>query len=100
MTHIRNAEEMTIAASELVARMRPGDRATVVTLSGELGAGKTTFAQGVAAALGVEETVTSPTFVIEKIYQLQELLEEKEKMIESQKVLIEELNAELQKVKS
>ena len=45
--------------------------ATVVTLSGELGAGKTTFAQGIAKALGVEETVTSPTFVIEKIYQLE-----------------------------
>jgi len=46
------------------------DAATVVTLSGELGAGKTTFAQGIARALGVEETVSSPTFVIEKIYQL------------------------------
>lgn len=44
--------------------------ATVITLSGELGAGKTTFAQGIARALGVEETVSSPTFVIEKIYQL------------------------------
>jgi len=46
--------------------------ATVATLSGDLGAGKTTFVQAAAKALGVEENVTSPTFVIEKIYQLRE----------------------------
>lgn len=46
--------------------------ATLVTLSGELGAGKTSFTQGLARALGVEETVTSPTFVLEKIYALPE----------------------------
>jgi tRNA threonylcarbamoyladenosine biosynthesis protein TsaE len=46
------------------------DTATVVALSGDLGAGKTTFAQEVARALGIEEPVTSPTFVIEKIYAL------------------------------
>jgi len=41
--------------------MRPGD---VVALSGDLGAGKTCFVQGAAAALGVRERVTSPTFVL------------------------------------
>lgn len=46
------------------------DHAVLVTLSGDLGAGKTTFTQMVARALGVDEDVTSPTFVIEKIYQL------------------------------
>lgn len=45
--------------------------ATVLGLSGELGSGKTVFAKGVAKALGVLETVTSPTFVIEKIYRLE-----------------------------
>lgn len=44
--------------------------ATLVTLSGELGAGKTAFTKAVARALGVEETVNSPTFVLEKIYVL------------------------------
>ena len=59
-------------ARELVARLSPrSGRATVIALSGDLGAGKTTFAQGVARALGVEETVTSPTFVIEKVYELE-----------------------------
>lgn len=46
--------------------------AALVTLSGELGAGKTTFAQAVAKALGIEDMVTSPTFVLEKIYMLPE----------------------------
>lgn len=46
------------------------DSATLVTLSGELGAGKTTFTQTVAKTLGVDERVTSPTFVLEKIYTL------------------------------
>lgn len=44
--------------------------ATLVTLSGELGAGKTAFTKAVAQAYGVEDVVTSPTFVLEKIYTL------------------------------
>jgi tRNA threonylcarbamoyladenosine biosynthesis protein TsaE len=42
--------------------------ATIVGLSGDLGSGKTAFTQALAKILGVEETVTSPTFIIEKIY--------------------------------
>jgi len=61
-----------VLPDEFVTSIQPHDGATVVTLSGVLGAGKTTFAQGVAKALGVEEIVTSPTFVIEKIYALQD----------------------------
>ena len=48
-------------AGQVAAELRPGD---LVLLSGPLGAGKTTFAQGVGAALGVRERLTSPTFVI------------------------------------
>ena len=70
-TRVRGAGEMATFAREYVAALSHGlSAATVVAISGELGAGKTTFAQAAAAALGVEETVNSPTFVIEKIYEL------------------------------
>ncbi len=69
--HVHRPEEMNDFAADLVARVeRQGGGATVIALSGELGAGKTTFAQAAARSLGVEETVNSPTFVIEKIYAL------------------------------
>ncbi|HEV3244750.1 MAG TPA: tRNA (adenosine(37)-N6)-threonylcarbamoyltransferase complex ATPase subunit type 1 TsaE [Candidatus Paceibacterota bacterium] len=64
-------EQLQSLASDLARRTVPSnDAATGVTLSGALGAGKTTFAQAFAKALGVEEDVTSPTFVIERIYRL------------------------------
>ncbi|MDE1875157.1 MAG: tRNA (adenosine(37)-N6)-threonylcarbamoyltransferase complex ATPase subunit type 1 TsaE [Patescibacteria group bacterium] len=45
--------------------------AAVIALQGELGAGKTTFTKAFAAALGIPaETVTSPTFVIEKRFDI------------------------------
>lgn len=47
------------------------EHALVVALKGQLGAGKTTFIQGVAKGLGVKEKVLSPTFVIIKPYQIQ-----------------------------
>lgn len=50
--------------------LRPKDMAVLITLSGELGAGKTTFTQAVARTLGVREPVTSPTFVLAKSYTL------------------------------
>lgn len=59
ITH--NAEETRQFGKELANRLQPG---TLLTLSGELGAGKTTLTQGIADGLGVPEGVTSPTFVI------------------------------------
>jgi tRNA threonylcarbamoyladenosine biosynthesis protein TsaE len=47
--------------AELAARLAVGD---VVTVSGELGSGKTTFIRGACRALGVDAPVTSPTFTI------------------------------------
>jgi tRNA threonylcarbamoyladenosine biosynthesis protein TsaE len=64
-------DDLQRIAADLVRTLMPIDEATVITLSGVLGAGKTTFVQGVARSLGVAEQVSSPTFVIEKVYDLE-----------------------------
>jgi tRNA threonylcarbamoyladenosine biosynthesis protein TsaE len=56
---------MEAFGARIAARLRPGD---VVALSGGLGAGKTTLARGVIAALGHEGEVPSPTFTILETY--------------------------------
>lgn len=70
---ISTLDELQAEAKALVGRLTPKAKgATLITLSGELGAGKTAFTKAVAKALGVEDHVTSPTFVLEKIYLLPE----------------------------
>ena len=54
-----SVEETQAVAAALARAVAPG---SVITLDGDLGAGKTHFTQGLAAALGVAEPVTSPTF--------------------------------------
>jgi len=53
-------------AAALAADLRPGD---AIALHGDLGAGKTTFVQGLGAALRVREPVTSPTFTLVNEYR-------------------------------
>ena len=60
-----SAEETKAIAAAVATQLRAGD---VVALSGDLGAGKTCFVQGAAAALDVREPVTSPTFVLVREY--------------------------------
>lgn len=61
----RSADETRGLGRRLAGLLRPGD---VVVLSGGLGAGKTTLAQGIGAGLGVRGDVTSPTFVISRVH--------------------------------
>lgn len=59
-------------AGELLPELRKyaKDGGVIVALKGDLGSGKTSFVQGVARALGITEHVTSPTFVLEKMYEI------------------------------
>jgi len=57
----KSPEETQALAASLLATLGKG---TVLALHGELGSGKTCFVQGLAAALGVHQAVTSPTFTL------------------------------------
>jgi len=59
--HTDDADATRAVGSEVAALLRAGD---VVVLAGEVGAGKTTFTQGLGAGLNVRGPVTSPTFVL------------------------------------
>ncbi|KKC27567.1 tRNA (adenosine(37)-N6)-threonylcarbamoyltransferase complex ATPase subunit type 1 TsaE [Sphingomonas sp. SRS2] len=59
--HLTNPEATAAAGATLARLLRPGD---VVALAGDLGAGKTTFARGLIAALGFADDVPSPSFPI------------------------------------
>jgi tRNA threonylcarbamoyladenosine biosynthesis protein TsaE len=59
-------EDTRALGAALAAVVRPGD---LLVLTGPLGAGKTALTQGLGAALGVTEPVTSPTFVIARVHR-------------------------------
>lgn len=68
---ITHEHEYADIARELLAMLEPSDTAaTVVTLSGTLGAGKTTLVRAIARQLGIHEHIKSPTFIIESRYTL------------------------------
>ena len=64
ITH--SAAETRALGKKLAARLQPGD---VLLLEGDLGAGKSELTRGIAAGLGVTETVTSPSFTILNVYE-------------------------------
>ncbi|MDA3924552.1 MAG: tRNA (adenosine(37)-N6)-threonylcarbamoyltransferase complex ATPase subunit type 1 TsaE [Kiritimatiellae bacterium] len=63
--NVKSVEESWAVAAEVVKLLKPG---TVMALHGDLGAGKTTFMQGIAIALHLERPVTSPTFTLSNEY--------------------------------
>lgn len=65
VTETYSAEETYALGRRIGEQVSPGE---VYTLSGDLGAGKTVFTQGVARGMGIEEAVNSPTFTILQIY--------------------------------
>src|SRR5271165_1716332 len=62
---VSTADQMRDLGRRLAGLLRAGD---LIVLSGPLGAGKTTLAQGIGAGLGVRGPVTSPTFVIARVH--------------------------------
>lgn len=70
----RSPQEMQKIAAGFAkeAAQKTANSALVIALEGELGSGKTTFVQGFAKAIGIEEKVLSPTFVLMKIYSLKQ----------------------------
>ncbi len=66
MIETHSAAETRALGEQLAKELKAGD---VVLLEGELGAGKSELARGVAKGLGVTETVTSPSFTILNVYE-------------------------------
>lgn len=62
---VPSAAAMQALGASLAGALRPGD---LVLLIGELGAGKTTLAQGIGAGLGVPRLIRSPTFVLARVH--------------------------------
>ena len=67
MIYLSNSVEQTYQiANTLAEELKGGER---IVLNGQLGAGKTTFTKGLALALGISKTITSPSFTLLKSYQ-------------------------------
>ncbi len=69
--HITTLEELSLIAKEVLLSCLLKDGANVITLSGDLGAGKTAFTKELAKLLKIQQEITSPTFVIMKTYSVQ-----------------------------
>jgi tRNA threonylcarbamoyladenosine biosynthesis protein TsaE len=68
---VNSLDETQKVVEEFIISLSPkSDKAFVVGLYGNLGAGKTAFTKCAAKSLGINENIASPTFVIEKIYEL------------------------------
>lgn len=65
----KNAHQTLELGKNLARQLRGGE---VIALTGELGAGKTTLVKGIAAGLGIKRPITSPTFLLLRVYRVRE----------------------------
>ena len=70
--NIKNLNELSLFVKEFLDTLKKKNKANIVALSGDLGAGKTAFVKSVAKHFGIKEEVTSPTFVIQKEYEIED----------------------------
>lgn len=69
----RSPADTGALAGQIIELLKPDEaKATVLFLTGDLGTGKTTFTQSLARTLGLDLPVTSPTFVIQKTYEVEQ----------------------------
>ena len=73
---IDSLKDLQKLAKQLAAKLKGGD---VVALSGPLGAGKTTLAQMIGRELGIKKHLTSPTFILMKLYNFSSIAQKKSK---------------------
>ena len=76
----KSTEETKEWAKKYAQGLQGGE---VISLIGDLGAGKTTFSQGLADGLGVKQNVNSPTYVIMKIYPINHTIKNEELRIKN-----------------
>lgn len=69
MKYVSGSEKDTFNFAKKFAKTLHGGE--VIGLIGDLGAGKTVFAKGLAAGLGVKQKITSPTFVLMRVYPIE-----------------------------
>jgi len=76
--NIKSIQEINKFAAGIAKKARPGQ---VLALVGDLGSGKTTFVKGFAKALGVKESIQSPTFILMRPYNYKKTKKQKNKKI-------------------
>jgi len=87
MKYITKSTEETLKLGKTIAAdLNGGD---IVLLQGELGAGKTVLAKGIAQGLGITETITSPTFTLMNVYNDGKLVHIDTYRLENEEQLVE-----------
>lgn len=66
MIEVKSTQEMLVFGEKIGQLLRGGE---IIELLGDVGAGKTTLVKGVAAGMGIDETIQSPTFTISRLYE-------------------------------